>query len=200
MAKTRKFDVILRIEVPDYEDWTESVVRNMLEFVPFPGCQKGIIQSVVPLDLTVAAVMKDGVGEMEIREGDGIPDLMDAAGECMDNACSYDILGTVLFVGSDGKVYCITTEAYVAPFNPELLAGEVEGIFDADPDNATYMSVDGAPHTYGYAVVEGNGWTIVRTCEDPPRALVVPSDQVFREFGTRNNEVFEGFSWEHPGL
>jgi hypothetical protein len=201
MAKTRKFSVTMTVEVPDLGEATELVLRDRLLAASFPSCHLATIQDIVPLDLTVAAVMKGGVGEMEIREGDDIISLMEAAGDVMDGVCSHDILGTVLFVGSDGKVYCVTLEAGVGLFNPELLAGEVDEIFDPCDETEVYICIHEAPHTYGYEVVRGNGWSLVRTgaaSDKEHKVLVVPTSQVFREFETRNGEVFEGFTWEHP--
>lgn len=38
-------------------------------------------------------------------------ELYESAQEILDNACAYDILGSVLFVGEDGKYYTMTVEA-----------------------------------------------------------------------------------------
>jgi hypothetical protein len=196
---TRKFSVTMTVEVPDYGPGLETFVRRMYEVAPYAGIPANEVQTIVPLDLKVAAVLS--AGEMEIREGEGVPDIITNAADNLNNAYSHDILGNVLFLGSDGRVYCVNVEAEIGPFNPELLGGEVEDIFDADPGGAVYMSVEGAPHTYGYEIIEGNGWSLIRTGgvdEENPKVLIVPTEQVFKEFDARDGRVFEGFVWDHP--
>lgn len=58
-------------------------------------------------------------------------ELYESAQEILDNACAYDILGSVLFVGEDGKYYTMTVEAVLdeasESFVKSVLQEDVDG-------------------------------------------------------------------------
>jgi hypothetical protein len=47
--------------------------------------------------------------------------ILEDCGRHLDRACSYDILGDVLFEGTDGKHYVITVEALIQEANPDYV-------------------------------------------------------------------------------
>lgn len=48
-------------------------------------------------------------------------DILDECGRLLDKSCSSEILGEVLFKGTDGKYYCICVEAIISEANPEYV-------------------------------------------------------------------------------
>jgi hypothetical protein len=56
--------------------------------------------------------------------------ILDNCGRLLDDACSHEILGEVVFLGTDGKYYVICVEAVIGVANPEyvkdLLSEEIE--------------------------------------------------------------------------
>ena len=57
-------------------------------------------------------------------------ELYESAQEILDNACAYDILGSVLFVGEDGKYYTMTVEAVLG----EAFESFVKSVLQEDVD------------------------------------------------------------------
>jgi hypothetical protein len=55
-------------------------------------------------------------------------ELLDLAGEILDDACSWDIVGECVFIGEDGKTYVGTVEFHIGEANPayveQILQGE----------------------------------------------------------------------------
>lgn len=58
-------------------------------------------------------------GEFD-EEMDG-DEIMETAGQLLDDACTYEILGQNLFEGKDGKFYTVTVEAVIAEASPEFV-------------------------------------------------------------------------------
>ena len=52
-------------------------------------------------------------------------ELLEAAGRLLDKSCSHEIVGEVLFVGSDGKTYVGTVEFVIAEANPSYVDGVI---------------------------------------------------------------------------
>jgi len=61
-----------------------------------------------------------------LRDGDGLScdgintseGLLECAGNALDNACAYDIMGEVLFLADDGRYYVGTVEFMICEANP----------------------------------------------------------------------------------
>jgi len=53
-------------------------------------------------------------------------DLLESACHLLDHACTPEILGEVLFVGSDGKTYVVTVEAVISEANPGYVKDVLE--------------------------------------------------------------------------
>lgn len=47
--------------------------------------------------------------------------ILEECGRLLDSACTSEILGEVLFEGTDGKHYVITVEALIQEANPEYV-------------------------------------------------------------------------------
>ena len=64
--------------------------------------------------------LRDGNCGLAAPENDinSTDDLLDAAGHLLDDACSHDIVGEVLFEGEDGKTYAGTVEFVIAEAAP----------------------------------------------------------------------------------
>jgi hypothetical protein len=61
----------------------------------------------------------DGLSASGLEDDD---DLLDAAGRALDHACSWDIMGEVLFLADDGKHYVGCVEFMISEANPEYVA------------------------------------------------------------------------------
>lgn len=59
-------------------------------------------------------------------------DLLDAAGRALDKACSWDIMGEVLFLADDGKYYAGCVEFMITEANPDY----VKDCLDEDEEEA----------------------------------------------------------------
>ena len=59
-------------------------------------------------------------GELDGIEKDA-DDIIESCGSLLDNACSSEVLGTVLFEGTDGKFYTVTLEAEIGEADPEFV-------------------------------------------------------------------------------
>ena len=62
-------------------------------------------------DVTVAEIVEEG--ELALKEGMTVDEILELCGENLDGCNSWDIQGQILFKGSDGKWYTITTESIV---------------------------------------------------------------------------------------
>lgn len=58
-------------------------------------------------------------GELDTDRITDTDDIIDQAARALDKACAADILGCVLFIGEDGNVYTVTTEACIGLANPD---------------------------------------------------------------------------------
>lgn len=68
-------------------------------------------------DVTITEVVQDG--ELTLTEGMTVDKIINACGANLNAACSWDIQGQILFKGSTGKWYTVTTESVVAEANQE---------------------------------------------------------------------------------
>jgi len=62
-------------------------------------------------DVTIVEILHEG--ELDIKEGMDMDEVLKLCGGNLDSACSWDIQGQVVFKGSDGKFYTITTESII---------------------------------------------------------------------------------------
>lgn len=60
--------------------------------------------------------IRDGNDGLSSRIDDD-EDLLDAAGRALDKACSWDIMGEVLFLADDGNYYAGCVEFMITPAN-----------------------------------------------------------------------------------
>ena len=68
-------------------------------------------------DMTVAHIVCDG--EVALTKGMTVDEILELCGENLDHSNSWDIQGQVLFRGSDGRWYTITTESTIGIANLE---------------------------------------------------------------------------------
>jgi len=78
-----------------------------------------------PENMTVVKVLE--AGEIGLVEGMTVDQIIEKCGYNLDDACSWDIQGAVLFQGSDDKWYTVVTESIIAEANPELVADRLTG-------------------------------------------------------------------------
>lgn len=73
--------------------------------------------------LKIVEFIREGesVIDKESRDKLTTQDLINAAGRIMDRACTYDILGDVVFRCEDDRVYVMTIEAEIDLVNPDYL-------------------------------------------------------------------------------
>ena len=64
---------------------------------------------------------RDGNEEFEGQGLDDTEDILCAAGRLLDDACSHEIVGEVLFEGEDGKFYKGTVEFVIAEADPDYV-------------------------------------------------------------------------------
>lgn len=64
--------------------------------------------------------IRDGNDGLSSRVEDD-DDLLDAAGRALDHACSWDIVGEVLFLADDGKYYVGCVEFVISDAHPEYV-------------------------------------------------------------------------------
>ena len=67
-------------------------------------------------DMTVATIVQEG--ELDLSVGMTVDEIIEACASNLDSACSWDIQGQILFMGSDGKWYTVTTESIIGEANP----------------------------------------------------------------------------------
>jgi hypothetical protein len=67
-------------------------------------------------DMTVAKIYEDG--EIDLEVGMGVDRILELCGDNLDHCNAFDIQGSILFEGSDGKNYTITTESTIAEAHP----------------------------------------------------------------------------------
>lgn len=53
-------------------------------------------------------------------------DLYEAAAGALDSACSYDIMGPILFKATDGKYYVGTVDFVISEADSDYVKGELE--------------------------------------------------------------------------
>lgn len=70
-------------------------------------------------DVTIATIIQDG--EVELTVGMTVDEILEACCGNLDTAHSWDIQGQILFKGSDGKWYTITTESIIGEANPQFV-------------------------------------------------------------------------------
>lgn len=80
-------------------------------------------------NVTVAEIVQDG--EIALKEGMTVDQIIEACCGNLNAACSWDIQGQILFKGSDGKWYTITTESIIGEANPEFVEEILAEIKDA---------------------------------------------------------------------
>lgn len=71
------------------------------------------------VDMTVAEIIQDG--EIALTKGMTVDEILEMCCDNLDSACSWEIQGQILFKGSDGKWYTITTESIIAEANPDFV-------------------------------------------------------------------------------
>jgi len=76
-------------------------------------------------NMLVSEVILDG--EVGIMQGMTVDKILELCGKNLDAACAWDIQGNVLFKGSDGEWYTITTESIVGRANPEFVKDTLKG-------------------------------------------------------------------------
>jgi len=135
---TRKFLDTCETVVFNWCDYTSDDIESILGngFVEYGGNRAVVLidGSNVKSDSDIASeIRQEPIGNMKIERWvlDGeipsdmvedIDDLLAACGANLDSACSWDIQGEILFKGSNGRWYTVTTESTVAEANPEWLA------------------------------------------------------------------------------
>lgn len=71
--------------------------------------------------MNIAKWLRDGIDGDLSNECETTDDLLVAAGRSLDNACSSDIVGEVLFLGDDGKYYVGCVEFVISEANPDYV-------------------------------------------------------------------------------
>ena len=66
-------------------------------------------------------------GELDPKKVDQ-DDILDDCGALLDSAYSHEILGDVMFEGTDGKFYVITVEAIISEANPDFVKEALEDL------------------------------------------------------------------------
>jgi len=75
-------------------------------------------------DMTVAEVVSEG--EINLARGMTVDQILESCGRNLDSANSWDIQGVVLFKGSDGEWYTITTESMISIASTEFVDSILE--------------------------------------------------------------------------
>jgi len=65
--------------------------------------------------------IRDGHAGLSAQDIDTTDLLLEAAGRCLDKACSHDIMGEILFESGDGKIYAGCVEFMITEANPEYV-------------------------------------------------------------------------------
>ena len=79
--------------------------------------------------VTVAEVIEEG--ELSLKPGMTLDQVLEGCSGNLDSACSWEIQGQILFKGSDGKWYTITTESIIGEANPAFVETVLEDAKDA---------------------------------------------------------------------
>jgi len=53
-------------------------------------------------------------------------ELLEAAADSLDSACSWDIVGPILFMGEDGQYYVGTVDFSISKAHPDYVKQELE--------------------------------------------------------------------------
>jgi len=116
------------VEYNDPENYGEPISPDEIGFEkePYqlfemadPANARVCYDSKVPVK--IVEWIRDGNDELSATSIQTIQDLYEFAGVELDNACSHDILGEVIFRADDGETYVMTIEAIVDKINPEYL-------------------------------------------------------------------------------
>jgi len=75
-------------------------------------------------DMTVTRVVCEG--EINLSRGMTVDQILESCGRNLDSANSWDIQGQILFKGSDGEWYTITTESTISIASPEFVNSILE--------------------------------------------------------------------------
>ena len=62
-------------------------------------------------------------------------DLIEAAADALDSACASDIMGEILFQGTNGKFYVGTVEFVIGEANPAYVKDVLQQIEDEGEDS-----------------------------------------------------------------
>lgn len=179
-----KFIVEAVIEAIDEDEVKRLLGDGLLE-------QK--VLTIVPQDLKVDGVVDPGTMN-DLDDGDTIPFILEEAGGALDHACSWDILGSPIFIGDDGVPYTVEVEAVIGRASDIYLRDQVLAQAEWEIDEQVYIRDVG----YGYMDREGEKWSvvIVGTSEMEEEDMVVsifPHDQVWFKW-----DVPADFGWDHP--
>lgn len=71
---------------------------------------------------------QDGNEGFEAQGLDSTEDVLCAAGRLMDDSCTHDIVGPVLFQAKNGKYYTGTVEFVIKEADPEDVKDLLEGL------------------------------------------------------------------------
>ena len=199
-----KFAVTLTIDVPEATDLQRPKgVEGLIEhYMGAAGCFVTGVHA-TPLDLKVAAVLN--AGEAYLQDGQDLPEVIANCGDALDDANTGEILGTAVFLGTDGRVHILNVEAEVGQIADDYLTQVVKDYYDADQESAVYVmasepGVQGQwpDHGYGYEYVKGGGWSVVLLGginHEQQVAVVVPTSSVFHEDELADAQTIE---WDHP--
>lgn len=65
-----------------------------------------------------------------------VRDLYEEAGGLLDNSCSHEIFGSVIFEGDDGQVYVMNVEGCLGEINPDYLKDVLAEDEEGDDDGS----------------------------------------------------------------
>jgi len=120
----------------DWESYTVEYAKQILDdgyevfedrvvtFIDTSNCRTDVelcdeLRDVLVSDLVVVEVVQSG--EIKLDPGMTLDEVMEQCGANLDAACSWDIQGQILFKGSDGEWYTITTESTIARATDEFV-------------------------------------------------------------------------------
>ena len=195
-----KYILEMTIDVPEDIRTPAGVEKLVRHYMGAAGCESTNIRA-FPLDCRVAAVISRG--EAYLEEGQDLQEIIGNCGDALDDANTGEILGTAVFLGTDGRVYIINVEAEIGQIADDYLTQVVKDNYDADEDSAVYV-VDSQvgqwpDHGYGYEYVKGEDWSVVLLGgyeHENQMAVVVSTSSVYHEVDAHG--IQEGFVWDHP--
>lgn len=118
-----------------YAEWGGGVVM----FIDTSNCTtdaelRDALTGQPAVDMTVAHIVCEG--EIALTKGMTVDHILDLCGQNLDHCNSWDIQGQVLFRGSDGRWYTITTASTIGIANPEWaksVRADCEDLEDLEP-------------------------------------------------------------------